>query len=92
MDGTTVGVGSELGVMSDELGVMPNPSSGVFTISTRGTKIKEIKVMNVLGEVVKEMKVNNETIEVDLSNYGKGIYFIEVKSEKGIQRKKFVKE
>ncbi len=77
-----------------EIIVYPNPATTEFTINAEGTKIKEIKIYNVLGEMLKsfdKLKITgSETI--DISILPSGIYFIQVKTEQGLIRKKFVKE
>ena len=68
----------------------PNPTTGVFTISTEGSKIKEIKVLNLLGEEIYSTTINNQQSTINLSEQAQGIYFVQVKTEKGIMRKKLV--
>ncbi len=84
--------GSGLGITdaseSLDLKISPNPTNGLFTINTSGIKMKEVKVMNILGEVVFRTTAANPQITIDLSNQAKGIYFVEV----GNERKKIVKE
>ena len=43
----------------------------------------------MLGEVIKT--INNSTT-IDLTEYTNGIYFAEIKSEKGITNKKLIKQ
>ncbi len=67
-------------IVSEEifLSVYPNPSSGKFTIkaaNTRGSYLLEIR--NLLGELI-YIKNNSDgkELQVDLSQYSSGIYFI----------------
>ncbi len=88
--------GSGLGITeaseSLDLKISPNPTSGIFTVNTSGIKMKEVKVMNILGEVVFRTTAANPQITIDMSNEANGIYFVEVRTEKGVMRKKFIKE
>ena len=43
---------SEINNPNSEILISPNPTTGIFTIHTEGTNIKEIKVFTVLGEEV----------------------------------------
>ena len=50
--------------------------------------------MNVLGEEIYEKLTDtkNTKCDVDISFFAKGIYFVEIKTEQGIVRKKIIKE
>jgi hypothetical protein len=66
------------------LGIYPNPSGGAFTIylpeETKGNEIN-IKITNLLGEIVFENKTSQQTIQFDLAGKPKGIYLVYVQSE-----------
>ena len=59
------------------IAVYPNPSSGVFVISS-DKKIDSVTVYNSLGQKV---YYGNQS-KIDISNNSKGIYFIEITSDK----------
>ncbi|MEI6489132.1 MAG: T9SS type A sorting domain-containing protein [Bacteroidota bacterium] len=70
----------------------PNPNDGMFQIESGKYKIKRVSVINLLGENIysKELLgLNNGTINITAPP---GVYFVEIETEKGIARKKFVKE
>jgi len=75
-----------------EINLYPNPTSEYLTVRAEGEKIKELRVINVLGEEVLKKKLNDYTETIDVSSLAKGIYFLEVKTEKGISIKKLIKE
>ncbi len=98
VDCTTVGV-QESGERSEEVEVFPNPTNGIFTINTRGAKIKEIKVMNVLGsEILSFDKLRTtgngeKSVTIDVSGVAKGIYFVRIEDEnKNVVNRKIVAE
>jgi len=94
-----VGV-NELGVKSEELSLFPNPAQGELGIryfdklSKTELGIKNIKIYDVMGEmVISQLSlVNSKSVSIDVGNLARGIYFVEVETEKGVMRKKFVKE
>jgi len=62
--------------------VFPNPSNGLITINLRNFYSEvNVTVYDVVGKIIFSKSINpeiNPTTEVDLSNYSKGIYIIEV--------------
>ena len=73
------------------ISVYPNPSSGNFTI-TSITEITSIKIYNVLGEFVFSSQPQTTNYELDLQNKSKGVYFLEMQSDKGSEIKKIIIE
>jgi len=64
--------------------IYPNPSFGIFTI-IHANNFKNIEVHNVLGEDIFHLIPNHDqtTIEINITNVPKGIYF--VKLDNGVQ-------
>lgn len=63
----------------------PNPAKENITFQVSG--IKEIKVVNILGEAMETQRTNNQ---LNTSNYPKGIYFATIFTPSGIWRSKFI--
>jgi Secretion system C-terminal sorting domain len=82
-----------VGELSNEENVEmhPNPVSTTITIEIKDNKGK-VSIYNLLGEIINTTEITNYKTEIDVSTLPKGLYFVEVESEKGIMRKKFVKE
>jgi hypothetical protein len=77
---TTNGGGVNLNVSelsSNSLSIYPNPSTSIFNIASENT-IQSFQVLDQLGKVVLTKEVNEKHIQVDLSGYSKGIYYIKV--------------
>jgi hypothetical protein len=78
------------------LTIYPNPNKGVFTLNVNTTDVKEltIKVMNLQGQTVYSKNnfdnITNVNEQIDLSNNAKGIYFINVTSDKGVKTHKVI--
>ena len=73
--------------------IYPNPNNGEFTINlNKEYKNVEIEITDVIGQVVYNAALKETTQTTVQLNAKSGIYFIEVKTEAGIMRKKLVKE
>ena len=72
--------------------IYPNPVTSILTVSTEGEKIKELSVINVIGEILLKEEVNGKERNVDISTLAKGMYLLQVQTEKGVSIKKLIKE
>jgi len=68
--------------------VYPNPAQNQLTINTDGKTIESIQLFNVLGEKI--MERNSSNSKIDLLDIQNGIYFLVVKTNEGILKKKIV--
>lgn len=93
----TVAMGINNSEFSKAVTVFPNPSAGKFTIDMPATaeKSAEITVADALGRVVyaKNEKLNGAyNGSLDLSNLGKGVYVLNIKTGANISMRKLVIE
>ena len=78
------------------LDIYPNPSKNVFNIAFISDDVQniELRIINVIGEVVYSNKLNEfigeYTRKVDLTNYKKGVYFLDVTTNDGVVNKKLI--
>ena len=63
----------------------PNPTTGKIKINAE--HIKNVLVINEIGETVLNLEKTNE---IELNGFPKGIYFIKVHTDKFVQVKKIV--
>ncbi len=76
----------------NDIEVYPNPTSGNFILRSNSA-LKNIFVYDINGKVVFEMKdVNDNYINIDLSNEATGIYIIRLTDDKSSTVKKVVKQ
>ena len=86
----------ESGTSISELDIYPNPSNDIFNISFNSKYIKDlsVKIFNIVGaEVYRETKeqfVGEYTKQINLNDYGKGMYFLEIETNLGIVNKKLI--
>jgi CubicO group peptidase (beta-lactamase class C family) len=66
----------------------PNPASEVLTIQLHGQELKEITIYDALGQL--QLKSFDE--HVSIAALKKGVYFVQITTEKGIFYRKWVKE
>lgn len=88
-DALSVGV-DELNFESNVI-MYPNPTTGIITIVNKGeVAIKEVTIMNSLGQVITKTNENNK---LDISTFSNGIYLIRIEDKDGNRASyKIVKE
>ena len=73
--------------------IYPNPTNGIFNIDFKN-EINNIRVSNMLGQVVYEEKVANSAVgttkNIDLSYFGNGMYIINVSNNEGTSNYKVI--
>lgn len=70
--------------------IYPNPSTNTLTIESLQSAI--IKITNIQGRLIKTYTITDNKTSIDVSAFPSGVYVVEVKTEKGIEVRKFVKE
>ena len=58
----------------------PNPAHSMITVQTREAGNHEMKLYSLTGQVIHQQKFTGKMLQVDLSTYPKGIYFITVET------------
>jgi hypothetical protein len=69
--------------------VSPNPSSGNFIVRSL-SKIPLVEIYNVIGEKIETQIGESNQIQINISGNPAGIYFLQVKTEKGIINRKII--
>ncbi|MEP7169033.1 MAG: T9SS type A sorting domain-containing protein [Bacteroidota bacterium] len=73
--------------------ISPNPSNGKFIIKNYDVLLGNynLEIYNLLGEKVRYSESQSQgTVEIDISNSPKGIYFVKIYSEQKMQVEKIV--
>ena len=86
-------LGESLGENESYFNIFPNPASDNITISTN-QEITEVNIYNILGVNVynEQFTINNSQLNVNISDFCNGVYFIKVKTEEGEIVKRFIKK
>ncbi|MCX6244183.1 MAG: T9SS type A sorting domain-containing protein [Bacteroidetes bacterium] len=73
--------------------VYPNPSNDKITVET--TMIngnKRLSILNVNGQVMTEREISEPSVQIDISTFPAGVYFIRMTGEKPVEVVKLLKE
>ena len=62
--------------------VFPNPVKDVLTIT--GEDMKQVTVYNALGQMVKSINCNDNTVQINVNDLQNGMYFVNVISNSGV--------
>lgn len=75
--------------------IFPNPARDFITLRTdKSSSIEEIRILDLSGKAVKVIpkpEMSDDQISMNIASLKKGIYFITVKTMKGIETEKFLK-
>ena len=73
--------------------IYPNPATSQINIDWQNSslQIKNIEVLNVVGEKIWEKKIfSSKLISIDVSQWAKGVYFIKSNTSSGIISKRII--
>jgi hypothetical protein len=74
------------------ISIYPNPTNNIVYVNmTNILNLKSITLRDITGRVITQNSNPNGTVQFDLSNEAKGVYFINIESENGSTTKKVVK-
>ena len=71
-----------------DLNLYPNPSNGVVTIECAG--MKKLMVYNALGQVLLDKEASGDALQLDLSGFENGLYWLVMVSQNGVTKRPFV--
>ncbi len=74
--------------------VYPNPSTGLFSVQFSGNNWDNVSynVSDIIGNNLITNKITNSTINIDLSTYAKGIYYLKITNAGTVSIHKLVVE
>jgi hypothetical protein len=79
------------GAVSNMVEVVPNPCNYRFTLISPASAIRSICIFDVLGKLVKNIKVESKNmVPCDLTSLPAGLYFVRVETEDHTETKKVV--
>jgi len=74
--------------------IFPNPNNGQFTVQNNETDSeKVVEIYNTLGSLVKQLRLSETEIEIDMNNHPNGLYIIKITAyKKMIQVSRIIKQ
>ena len=72
--------------------IFPNPVTDVLTICNEQSTVGNIEIYNMQGRKIASAKPNSKKWNLSCKTFPAGIYFLQVKTEKGLFVQKFVKQ
>jgi len=73
--------------------IYPNPAKDLLTIEFDNEKKQtNLQILNTMGAVLKETKIRNNKVYIDIASFSKGLYFVKLNFEKKFIVKKFMKD
>lgn len=83
-------VGIPENVSLESILIYPNPANDVLNINMAnyGKADVKIEIYNAMGELVKSMNNNSQTLQIDMSNEVSGIYYVTLVTNEGTITKK----
>ncbi len=79
----------------EDISVAPNPSAGVFYLNMEASFLSDASytITNTNGQLVRQHTVISASqMKIDLTSFSSGIYFVNVKTDKGTKNLKIFKE
>lgn len=74
--------------LESSLKLYPNPTNGLISIELEG--LQKVMVYNALGQVLLNKEANSDALQVDLSGFEDGLYWVKVMTQNGTAVKPFV--
>ena len=67
---------------NNKFSIYPNPSNGEFNIAASSNELSDLTVKDITGKIVIS-KVFSSNTTINLNNYAKGVYVVDIKNKKG---------
>jgi len=70
--------------------IYPNPTKGKLNIEFANLEVSNVKIVNVIGEIIYQFQNVDSKLTVDLSGWNQGVYFIRVDDGENIMTGKVI--
>jgi len=72
------------------INLYPNPTKGKITIACEN--MERVEVLDITGKLVYEIAVSSNVLDIDISSFTKGVYFVKVSTADGVAVERIVLE
>ncbi len=82
-------------VSKNDILIYPNPTKGVFTIKLPGFQYlsgSNVSVTDISGKKIFIKTISSSELQVDISNYPSGVYFVKISNTENVKTVKIVKQ
>ena len=74
-----------------EISIYPNPVYDFITIRSVHPEHRSVEITSSAGQLISSKEMDGTTLQLDLSSFGKGVYFITIRSRDVLTTRKIVK-
>ncbi len=74
-----------------DIQVFPNPTTGFITIRSAQPATMTMEIASPGGQLISSQEIEGSTLQLDLSSFPKGVYFITIRSRDSLTTRKIVK-
>ncbi len=85
-------IGVSVEEMESDIEIYPNPARDFVKLSANSYQLSAIRIYNYLGILIEETEMNSDEVEINVSDYNPGIYFLNIQTEEFNVTKKIIVE
>jgi hypothetical protein len=78
-------------ILHSEVSVYPNPTHEFITIRLAHPEHMSVEISSSKGQLISSKEMDGTTLQIDLSPFRQGVYFITIRSRDFLTTKKIVK-
>jgi hypothetical protein len=78
---------------TSRINVRPNPASGsveVYSVGATTMQTSQIELLTIAGKTVGQFTWNGKSLQLDVSQYPRGIYILKIRTNLGSEMKKLI--
>ena len=83
---------SGIGDHMDNVTLYPNPTVDQCHISAENSIIRTVSIFDLSGKLIRQVEVNDQTVDLEMGTLSNGTYFLQIVSDKGMTTKKVVRQ
>jgi hypothetical protein len=84
--------GSNNTIDNNKIYFFPNPASNIIQVRSQNEEVRSVEIYNMMGEVVKGFTISDLRITIDIKDLASGVYMLKVRTGRGVEVSKFIKE
>nr|MCR4736987.1 T9SS type A sorting domain-containing protein [Bacteroidales bacterium] len=86
--GNNVGISSYAG----DVTLYPNPNGGKFSVRSGSARMREVRVYDLQGRLLRDLAVDGQTTDINIENFPAGTYLVHILTDKGSVTKTVLKQ